>query len=423
MNDMLIALILFTVAYAVIVSERVDRMVVALLGAMAMIAFVRGYDQDIAFHAIDLNVIFLLMAMMIIANILSETGVFQWLAIKAVHLGQGNPVRVMQVLAVVTALGSALLDNVTVVVLIAPITIFVASTLKVNPVPLLIAEVLASNIGGAATLIGDPPNILIGSAAQLDFVTFVWHMGPLVLVSLLLFVLILPLMFRRELADTGRGTKKELGLSAEGVITDPVLLRQCLVILSLVMLGFLLHSVLHLQTATIALSGAAALLLWTKRDPHKILRDVEWPTLLFFVGLFILVEALVYVGAIEIAADWLFRATGGSMPVTAMALLWVSGIASGVVDNIPYTATMIPLVKSLGAAGMNTGPLWWALAIGADFGGNSTLVGASANVVVASFAARSGYKISFIQFARYGLLTTFLTLVLGSGYLWLRYLL
>ncbi|NOZ73612.1 MAG: ArsB/NhaD family transporter [Chloroflexi bacterium] len=423
MNDVLLAVAIFVIVYGVIVSEKVDRMVAALLGGMVMILLVSGYDQEIAFHAIDLNVIFLLTGMMIMANILSETGVFQWLAITAVHVGGGNPVRVMQVLAIVTAVGSAFLDNVTVVVLIAPVTLFVASTLEVSPVPLLISEVLASNIGGAATLIGDPPNILIGSAAGIDFATFMWNMGPLVVILLLVFVLMIPLLFGRSLSYSAEASARGQELRTEGLISDPVLLRQSLIVLGIVILGFLLHSMLQLETATVALTGAALLLLWTRRDPHQIMKDVEWSTLFFFVGLFILVEGLVFVGAIEIAASWLFRVTGGSLPVTSMVLLWVSGAASGIIDNIPYTATMIPLIKSLGEAGMNTGPLWWALAIGADMGGNATLVGASANLVVASFAARSGHKISFLQFSLYGLVTTFITLVLGSVYLWLRYLL
>lgn len=423
MNEVLLAVAIFVIVYGVIVSEKVDRMVAALLGGMVMILLVSGYDQEIAFHAIDLNVIFLLTGMMIMANILSETGVFQWLAITAVHVGRGNPVRVMQVLAIVTAVGSAFLDNVTVVVLIAPVTLFVASTLEVSPVPLLISEVLASNIGGAATLIGDPPNILIGSASGIDFATFMWNMGPLVVILLLVFVLLIPILFRRSLSYSAAASARGQELRTEGLISDPVLLRQSLIVLGIVILGFLLHSMLQLETATVALTGAALLLLWTRRDPHQIMKDVEWSTLFFFVGLFILVEGLVFVGAIEIAASWLFRITGGSLPVTSMVLLWVSGAASGIIDNIPYTATMIPLIKSLGEAGMNTGPLWWALAIGADMGGNATLVGASANLVVASFAARSGHKISFLQFSLYGLVTTIITLAIGSVYLWLRYLL
>lgn len=422
MSELLIAVVIFFVTYVIIVTERIDRTVAALLGGMAMIHFVGSYAQEEAFRSIDLNVIFLLAGMMIIANVLSETGMFQWLAVQAVKIGRGNPLRIMQILAIVTAVGSALLDNVTVVVLIAPVTLFVASSLSISPIPLLIAEVLASNIGGAATLIGDPPNILIGSAAHIDFVYFLFNMGPLVILVLVVFVLILPLIFRGSMKATKDAKARAANLSTADLITEPVLLRQSLIILGFVLLGFMLHGVLHLDTATIALTGAAMLLFWTKRDPHHVLRDVEWPTLFFFVGLFILVEALVHVGAITLAADWLLKVTSGSVPLTTFVLLWVSGITSGIVDNIPYTATMIPLIKSLGQSGMNTEPLWWALAMGADFGGNATLIGASANVVVASFAQRSGQRITFMQFLIYGSITTLISLILSTVYIWIRYL-
>jgi len=421
MNEILIATSIFVIAYVLIVTEKIDRMVAALLGGMAMIIFVGSYTQEEAFHHVDFNVIFLLAGMMIIAGVISETGLFQWLAVRAVQIGKGNPIRVLQILVVVTAVGSALLDNVTVVVLIAPVTLFVASSLGVNPLPFLIAEVIASNIGGAATLIGDPPNIIIGSAANIDFVTFLLNMGPIVIVCLIFYVLLLPLLFRKQVPSTEQANSIE-NLDATGLISNPILLRQSLIVLGGVLLGFMLHGTLHLDTATVALTGAAVLLLWSRRDPHKALEDVEWGTLLFFVGLFIMVEGLVAVGAIDLAANWLLDLTGGDLQVTAMAILWISAIASGIIDNIPYTATMVPLIQNLGARGMDTWPLWWALAMGADFGGNATLVGASANVVVASFAARSGHHISFIKFLGYGVIVTFVTLLFSTVYLWVRYL-
>jgi len=421
MNDILIASAIFVIAYVLIITDKVDRMVVALLGGMAMIHFVGEYTQEEAFAGIDFNVIFLLAGMMIIAGVISETGLFQWLAVRAVQIGRGNPIRIMQILALVTAIGSALLDNVTVVVLIAPVTLFVASSLGVSPLPFLIAEVIASNIGGAATLIGDPPNIIIGSAAGIDFFSFLVNMGPIVIVCMIFLILLLPLLFRRQLPAVDMPDKVE-NLDATGLITNPVLLRQSLIILGFVLLGFLLHGTFHLETATIALTGAAILLLWSRRDSHKALEDVEWGTLLFFVGLFIMVEALVTVGAIELAANWLIELTGGSLEVTALVILWVSAIASGIIDNIPYTATMVPVIQSLGTKGMDTWPLWWALAMGADFGGNATLVGASANVVVASFAARAGHHISFMKFLGYGVIVTFGTLLFSTVYLWIRYL-
>jgi Na+/H+ antiporter NhaD/arsenite permease-like protein len=421
MNSIWLAGSIFLLTYALIVSERIHRTISALLGGLAMILFVLPQEQ--AFNAIDWNVIFLLAGMMIIANVLKETGLFQWIALQAVRFGKGDPFRVLIILSLITAVASALLDNVTIVVLIAPVTLFVASTLRVSPIPYLIAEILASNIGGMATLIGDPPNILIGSAAGIDFVPFAANMGPISVIILLVFIGLARFMFKKELTiqDHSDSSVDIADLDASVLITDPVLLRKSLIVMTGVTLGFILHGALHLEPATIALTGATILMLWSKTDPHIALRDIEWTTLFFFFGLFITVEAIVEVGLIEIVADAALRLTGGNLALTSIGLIWFSAIASGIVDNIPYTATMIPIVKSLGQA-MPAGPLWWSLVLGADLGGNLTLVGAAANVVVASLAEKSGHPISFGRFFRYGVITTFMSLVLASGYVWLRYL-
>ncbi|MBT3190391.1 MAG: ArsB/NhaD family transporter, partial [Anaerolineae bacterium] len=374
-----------------------------------------------AFHSIDWNVIFLLAGMMIIANVLKETGVFQWIALKAVRLGKGDPFRVLILLSLITAVSSALLDNVTTVILIAPVTLFVASTLRVSPIPFLIAEILASNIGGMATLIGDPPNILIGSAANIDFVSFLVNMGPISLIILLAFLGLARFLFKKELTVQDQSSVDIAGIDTSALITDPILLRKSLIITTAVILGFLLHSALHLEPATIALTGATLLMLWSKTDPHHALRDIEWTTLFFFFGLFITVEAVVEVGLIEIIADAALRLTGGDMTLTSLLLIWFSAFASGIVDNIPYTATMIPIVKNLTQA-MPGNTLWWSLALGADLGGNLTLVGAAANVVVASLAEKSGHPISFGRFLKYGVITTVMSLIIASGYVWLVYL-
>lgn len=410
---------IFLFTYALIVSEKIHRTVSALLGGVAMILFVVPQEQ--AFHAIDWNVIFLLAGMMIIANILKETGLFQWIAFQAVRSGKGSPFRVLVILSLITAGTSALLDNVTIVVLIAPVTLFVASTLRVSPVPFLIAEILASNIGGMATLVGDPPNILIGSAAGIDFVTFVANMGPVSLVILLAFIVLARILFKDDLGVQDHSDADLPALDASALITDPVLLRKSLIVMSGVILGFLLHGALHLEPATIAMSGATLLMLWSKTDPHYTLRDIEWTTLFFFFGLFITIEAVVEVGLIEKVAEAALQLTGGDLALTSVLLVWFSAIASGIVDNIPYTATMIPIVKSLGQA-MSSGPLWWSLALGACLGGNLTLVGAAANVVVANLAEKSGHSISFRHFFRYGAITTLMSLTIASGYVWLRYL-
>lgn len=416
----MLATLIFLITYAVIVSERVHRTTAALVGAMAMLLAGR-LTQAEAFRAIDLNVIFLLAGMMIIADLTRETGAFQWLAIRSVKLAGGDPFRILVMLSVLTAGASALLDNVTVVVLVGPLTLLIASNLQISPVPFLIAEIQASNIGGTATLIGDPPNLLIGSAAGLSFNDFLWHMTPLTLIILWAFLVTAWLLFRWELGSDPAGRAAVLAMDEREVIRNRTLLRQCLVVIGLTLIGFLVHQALHLEPATVALSGAALLLLWTRRDPYETLREIEWTTLFFFVGLFVVVEGIVQAGLI----DWLARAvlavTQGNFKLTTMLLLWLSAILSGVIDNIPYTATMLPLVEELGQF-MPAGPLWWALALGADLGGNATLVGASANVVIASLAERGGVPIAFRKFLKYGLIVTLESMVIASVYVWLRYL-
>jgi Na+/H+ antiporter NhaD/arsenite permease-like protein len=408
---------IFLLTYVVIVSEKINRTVTALIGGLLMI-FLRVVSQEAAFHAIDLNVIFLLVGMMVIASIMAETGVFQWMAIRAVQLGKGRPVRIMIILALITAASSTLLNNVTVIVLIAPVAMFVAGSLGVSPIPFLISSVMASNIGGAATLVGDPPNILIGSAANIHFLEFLVNMAPPVLISLGVYVPIMLLQFRKQLRIDPGQAEGLLHLSTEGVITNPELLRRSLAVLGLILIAFLLEGVHRFEAATIALAGATLLLLITGFSPARALEKVEWSTLLFFVGLFIVVESVVEVGWIERAAGGLLELTRGNARVTTHLLLWVSAAASGIVDNIPYTATMIPLVESL-ADSMSVLPLWYALALGADFGGNLTLVGASANIVAADLAMHAGHRISFREFLIYGISTVVVTLIVAS--IWIEW--
>lgn len=420
MSPTWIAGTVFVVTYALIVTERVHRTVAALLGGVAMI-LLGVISQHQAFQSVDWNVIFLLIGMMMLANILRETGLFQWIALQAVRMGRGNAFRILIILALVTAISSAFLDNVTIVVLIAPVTLLVAASLGMSPVPFLMAEILASNIGGTATLIGDPPNILIGSAAGIDFARFAANMAPISLLILAAFIGLCWFFFHREMKSAQTHALDVDALETEGLITDRTLLAKSLVIMAAVVIGFLFHGPLHLDPATIALAGATLLLIWSRTDPHEVLQEVEWTTLFFFLGLFITVEAIVEVGIIEAAAKAAIELTRGDVALTSTLLLWLSAAASGIVDNIPYTATMIPVVESLGQA-MPVEPLWWSLALGACLGGNATLIGASANVVVATLAERSGHPISFRQFLRYGLITTAMSLVLATGYVWLRYL-
>lgn len=420
MNPAVLAATIFLLTYVFIISERVHRTLAALLGGLLMV-LLGVLSQREAFQSIDLNVIFLLVGMMMIAYILGETGIFQWMAIQAVRLGRGNPLAIMTIIAVITAVTSAFLDNVTVIVLVAPVTLFVAKTLGVSPVPFLISEVMASNIGGAATLIGDPPNILIASAADIDFIRFIINMGPPSLMILITSLPIFYFQYRDKLHVSPERRLVVMDLQTEGLIHDKVLLWKSMAVLALVLIGLLMHGALHLEPATVALAGAVLLLVLSRRNPADILEHVEWSTLMFFVGLFIAVEALVQVGLVDKMAWALINLTEKNLPVTTYLLLWFSALLSGIMDNIPYTATMIPVLESL-ALVMPVEPLWWALALGADLGGNLTLVGASANVVVASLAERSGYKLSFGQFLRNGAIMVFVSLIVSTLWLWLRYL-
>jgi Na+/H+ antiporter NhaD/arsenite permease-like protein len=419
--DVWVAGILFLITYALIATDRIDKTVAALLGGLLMVAL-GIVPQDEAFEAIDLNVIFLLIGMMALAYVLGRTGFFALVGIRTAKLAGGRPYVLMVLLAMITAVLSAFLDNVTTVVLLAPVTLYVASVLRVSPVPFLIALIFASNVGGMATLIGDPPNILIGSASGLDFGAFLTNLGPLALIVFGLLLVMLRVMFHGDLAVNEAVREALTELDEREVINDPRTMRLALIVIGGTIVGFLFHGALGLEPATIALLGATVLLLVGRIEVGPVLREIEWPTLFFFIGLFLLVEGVVRVGIIGGVADAMVELTGGSPSVTIISLLWLSGIASAIVDNIPYTATMIPLVQDLGQQGIPVVPSWWALAIGADLGGNATIVGASANVIVVSLAARAGHPISFRGFLRYGVPVTLMSLLVATAYLWLRYL-
>jgi Na+/H+ antiporter NhaD/arsenite permease-like protein len=410
----------FLVAYALIASERQDRTLVALLAGLLLIA-VGVIDQEEAFAAIDLNVIFLLAGMMVLASALARTGFFQWLAVHSVRMSRGDPLRLLIILCLVTAGLSAFLDNVTTVLLMTPVTLSVARRLGVSPLPYLVSQILASNIGGTATLIGDPPNILIGSAAGLDFGDFLLNLGPVVLLILGVFVVAMRVLFRGHLQVPDAAREAALEATEESIIRDRGLLVRTLIVVGLTIAGFLANSALGLENATIALLGATALMIVARLDPHQMLREVEWSTLFFFVGLFILVEAIVSVGIVGGIAGMVADATAGDEGATAMALLWFSAGASAIIDNIPYTATAIPVVHHLVEGGMSSDSLWWSLALGACLGGNLTIVGASANVIVANLALREGHPIGFGQFFRYGALVVIASLLISSAYVWIRY--
>ncbi|MBH40198.1 MAG: hypothetical protein CL790_03100 [Chloroflexi bacterium] len=413
---------IFILAYAAIATDRIPKSAIALGGGALMI-LIGILNQEQAFHHVDLNVILLLVGMMVLAGIVRKTGCFQALAILAARWTGGDGLRLMLALSLITAVLSAFLDNVTTVILIAPITVFVATRLKLNPVPFFIAEILASNVGGAATLIGDPPNILIASAGDLDFAVFIAHMGPPSIIFLIFTMFYLRRVFASQLVTDPARAEALAALKPGDAITDRRGMYIGLGVLSLTIFGFLIHGALGWEPATVAIAGAALLMILTRPDAHEVFNEVEWASVLFFVGLFMMVAGLIELGALKAVSDFAIELTQGNVAATAFLVLWLSAILSAVVDNIPYTATMLPVIQQLTAEGLNPDNiLWWSLAIGADLGGNATIIGASANVILAGIAEREGHKIGFMQFVRYGVPLTIVILILGTGWIWLRYL-
>lgn len=431
---------IFVLAYALIAGDRLHKTTIALAGAVAMI-LVGLVGQQEAFHGsdavagIDWNTVFLLIGMMIIVNITRHTGVFQWLAVKTAKWGKGDPLAIVILLSLVTAVVSAALDNVTTVLLIAPVAVLLCQTLRISPVPLLICIVLASNIGGTATLIGDPPNIMIASAAHLSFLDFLKIDGPVVLLILAVFLATLWPALGPRMHVSADQRAAVMAIDESGLITNRRLLRRSLVVIGLTLAGFGLHAHFGLEPATIALAGAVLMMLSHHEGVEEALREVEWPTIFFFIGLFIMVSALVKSGVVIMMGQGILTLTQGNPLAMAMLVLWFSALASGIIDNIPFVATMTALVHGVAmtlhpeaatfvaaAHAPDVLPLWWALSLGACLGGNFTIVGASANVVVAGLAARTEHPISFIRFMKYGIPVTLQGLIISSVWLWLRFL-
>ena len=426
MDTTTIAVVIFVAAYALIISEKVHRTIVGIVGAMLMI-LCGILSQEVAIHHIDFNTLGLLIGMMTIVNITAETGLFNFLAIWAAQRVKANPMKLLLALALLTAVCSALLDNVTTVLLTVPVTFSITSQLKVDVKPFLIAQILASNIGGTATLVGDPPNIMIGSAVGLSFMDFIIHLTLPAIIIFAVTVFLLEMIYGKSLHTTPELQEQVMKLNAAKQISNKPLMKKCLVVLALTMSLFVAHSALGLESATAALSGAGLLLLITfTRDEEmiaKVLSKVEWTAIFFFAGLFILVGGLVETGVIKWLAEEGIKITHGSVEGTAILILWMSALASAFVDNIPFVATMIPLIKDMGAMGLsNLEPMWWSLALGACLGGNGTLIGASANVVVASMAAQHGRQISFIGFMKIAFPLMILSIVISTAYVYLRYL-
>jgi len=436
------ACIIFVVCLAMIVFEKIHKTKVALFGA-ALVLLLSIVSQEEAFHSMDLgidyNVIFLLISMMILVGILGRTGVFQWTAVKLAKWARGRPMIILVIFIIFTAIFSALLDNVTTVLLFVPVTLLVADELELDPTVFLVTEALAANIGGTATLIGDPPNLMIASRSKLTFLDFLLNLGPPVALMMLALLAAVWLLFRRKLQVDDAHRQHIMSMNETRLIKDPVLAKKSIAVLGLTVVGFALHGVLGYEPATVALAGAALLLLFSRLDPQEILREVEWPTVFFFIGLYVMIGAVVKVGIIADLSRVLIAITepsATSMHGTALILMWFSALVSGVVDNIPYVATMAPLVTDMARTVLGHGggelplavlhspvllPVWWSLALGACLGGNATPIGASANLVVLGIAERSGHRISFPRFMAYGLPTMILTLVIASIYITLRY--
>lgn len=432
LSPLLVSLTIFVATYAAIVTERINRAIVALLGAGLMI-FSGVLQQSEAFAGIDLNTIGLLTGMMVIVAITQKSGVFQYLAVVAAKVVHADPWGLLVMLSVVTAVLSALLDNVTTVLLIAPVTLLICDALKLNPYSFLFSVIFASNIGGSATLIGDPPNIMIGSAAKLTFNDFLFNMAPVALVIFVLTLIPFYLIWGRKLSAAEEDRAQVMAFNEKEAITDIRLLKQSLSVIALVIAGFTLAHPIGLEPASIAMFGAALLLLLrtlgqhAEEQTHQVHRsfaEVEWVTIFFFVGLFVVVAGVEKSGALHILAGEIAAFTGGDLGKTAIVILWVSAIASALVDNIPFVATMIPVIQNMAplfsADDLNT--LWWSLALGACLGGNGSLVGASANLVVAGFAERAGQPIHFLGFMLLAFPLMLMSIAVSTVYLALRYL-
>jgi Na+/H+ antiporter NhaD/arsenite permease-like protein len=417
---MTVAVVIFAGALATIASERIDRTKVALLGAVLLL-LTQTLDQEHAIEAVDWNTIGLLAGMMLIVRLTETTGVYKYLAIRAGQLSDGRPAAIVFSLALSTAVLSAFLDNLTTVLLMVPVTFLLARELEIDPVPLVLIEVMASNIGGTATLIGDPPNILIAGATGLTFDAFVVNLAPVAAFTFAVVTTGLYLVFRRRLQVSEQAREAVRRLDARAAIEDADELRRALPVLLLTIMVFFVHRPLHLEPATVALAGATVMLLLTRQSVERALSGIEWSTLFFFVGLFVMVGALEERGAIQHLADAVADVTGGDRTAELLGIAWVSALGSGMVDNIPFTATMIPVVEQL-QGGTGDDAYWWALALGACFGGNATLIAAAANVAAAGMAEHEGRRIGFLEFLKVGVPVTLISMTIATAYIALRYL-
>lgn len=417
-----IAISSFVVVYSIIVSEKIHRTKIALAGAIVLL-LAGVLHQEEAVGKVDFNTLGLLIGMMLIVAIAMRTGMFEYMAVRLAKKAEGNPVRIMSAFFGFTAVTSAFLDNVTTVLLVTPIIFSVTEVLKVRPVPFLVSEILASNIGGTATLIGDPPNIMIGGATGLGFNDFVLNLTPVIIVIGFVTNWIFLWLYRKELVSTPEAQQRIMELDEKSYLKDTALLQKVLAVLAVTIAGFVVHKAVGFESATIAVAGAAVLLLISGLEPEEIFREVEWNTIFFFVGLFILVGGLEVTGVIRLIARWGLDITGSNVVLMNLLILWLSAIASAFIDNIPFVATMIPLIKSVGQiSGMDISSMWWALSLGACLGGNGTVIGASANVVVSAIAAGKGYPMAFVSYMKIAFPVMLVSIVISHAYIYVMYL-
>ena len=425
-TNAVLAGVIFILMYAFIVSEKIHRTIIAMIGAILMI-FLGVIEQETAIHHIDFNTLGLLIGMMIIVGITGQTGLFNYVAVWAAKKAEASPMKILIYLSLLTAVFSAFLDNVTTVLLMVPVTLSITEKLKIDPIPFLITQIIASNVGGTATLIGDPPNIMIGSAVkELTFIAFIDNLAFISVVNLVIVLVILAMLYKKCLKTQDELKQDLMKMDEKAELKDITMLKKCLAVLTLTILGFFSHQALHLESSAVALAGGFLLLLIASRDhtfTEKMLDKVEWATIFFFVGLFIAVGGLIETGIISRIAEIALEITGGDLTYTSLLILWLSAIVSAFLDNIPFVATMIPMIQDMGAAGISDlEPLWWSLALGACLGGNGTIVGASANLIVAGLAAERGYRLMFLQYMKVGFPIMILTIIISTGYIYLRYL-
>lgn len=420
MVQQVIAVAVFILVMAAIVSEKIHRAAAAVAGAIVLILCgILTFEESLGF--IDFNTLGVLVGMMIFVGVVKESGLFEFLAIKSAKIAKGNPWIIMVLFIIITAVLSAFLDNVTTVLLIGPMTLTICGILGVNPIPYLMTQILASNVGGTATLIGDPPNIMIGSAANLSFGDFIANLAIPVVVILVVFIICFKFMYGRKMSVNPDAMSHIMELDESKAIKDKSLFIKSIVMIVLVVLGFVLHGSIHVDSSVVALTAAAVMLIIGKQEVEEVICTIEWPTILFFIGLFVVVGGMEKVGIITALANFLMEATAGQVVITMILIVWVSAIVSAILDNIPFVATMIPVIITMEASGIDVMPLWWALSLGACLGGNGTLIGASANVVLSGISKREGHPITFISFLKVGFPMMILSVAIATVYLIIRF--